>query len=153
VIPVAIVLAAVNGQVLYLTWPSTTYAIAVVPVAAGGLLFFGPLFMIVFRRKYPRWWFDWNLELHRFINRVGVYLSLMDDRYPATDDHQSVHLDYAYPDWCPECGKDSPSSGTGTYRPVGNYHFCASGYLGSRQLRRWSSWSATSVSSSGVAWE
>jgi len=104
-IPIVIVLAAVNGQVLYLTVPSTTYAIAVVPVAAGGVLFFGPLFMIVFRRKYPRWWFDWNLELQRFFNRVGIYLSLMDDRYPATDDHQSVHLDYAYPDrlnrWLP----------------------------------------------------
>jgi Domain of unknown function (DUF4389) len=105
VIPIAIVLSAVNGQVLYLTVPSTTYAIAVVPASAGGVLFFGPLFMILFRRKYPRWWFDWNLELQRFVNRVGIYLSLMDDRYPATDDHQSVHLDYAYPDqlnrWLP----------------------------------------------------
>jgi hypothetical protein len=54
--------------------------------------------MIVFRRKYPRWWFDWNLELQRFGNRVGVYLALMDDRYPSTDDHQSVHLDYPCPD-------------------------------------------------------
>ena len=54
--------------------------------------------MILFRQKYPRWWFDWNLELQRFSNRVGVYLALMDDRYPSTDDHQSVHLDYDYPD-------------------------------------------------------
>ena len=54
--------------------------------------------MILFRQKYPRWWFDWNLELQRFSNRVGVYLALMDDRYPSTDEHQSVHLDYAYPD-------------------------------------------------------
>jgi Domain of unknown function (DUF4389) len=46
----------------------------------------------------PRWWFDWNLELQRFGNRVGAYLALMDDRYPATDQHQSVHLDYPYPD-------------------------------------------------------
>ena len=61
--------------------------------------------MILFRRKYPRWWFDWNLELQRFTNRVTVYLSLMDDRYPSTDDHQAVHLDYSYPDrlnrWLP----------------------------------------------------
>jgi hypothetical protein len=63
-----------------------------------GLLFLGPLLMIVFRQKYPRWWFDWNLELQRFSNRVGVYLALMDDRYPSTDEEQSVHLDYAYPD-------------------------------------------------------
>ena len=65
---------------------------------AGGLLFFGPPLMILFRQKYPRWWFDWNLELQRFTNRVGIYLALMDDRYPSTDDHQSVHLDYLYPD-------------------------------------------------------
>jgi hypothetical protein len=54
--------------------------------------------MILFRQKYPRWWFDWNLELQRFGNRVGVYLALMDDRYLSTDDHQSVQLDYPYPD-------------------------------------------------------
>jgi hypothetical protein len=69
-----------------------------VAVGAGGLLVFGPLLMILFRQKYPRWWFDWNLELQRFGNRVGVYLALMDDGYPSTTDHQSVHLDYAYPD-------------------------------------------------------
>ena len=69
-------------------------------LAAGGsgLLFFPPLLMILFRRKYPRWWFDWNLELLRFSNRVGVYLALMDDRYPSTDEQQSVHLDFPYPD-------------------------------------------------------
>ena len=54
--------------------------------------------MILFRHKYPRWWFDWNLELQRFGNRAAVYLALMDDRYPSTDEHQSVHLDYRYPD-------------------------------------------------------
>ena len=48
--------------------------------------------------QYPRWWFDWNLELYRFVNRVSTYLALMGDRYPATDEHQSVHLDYHYPD-------------------------------------------------------
>jgi hypothetical protein len=66
--------------------------------AAGGLLFFGPLFMILFRQKYPRWWFDWNRELLRFQNRVGVYLALMDDRYPATDEQQAVRLDFECPD-------------------------------------------------------
>jgi hypothetical protein len=86
-------------------------AILVIPIAtllgalSGGVLFFAPLLMILFRRKYPRWWFDWNLELQRFTNRVGVYLSLMDDRYPAADDHQSAHLDYSYPEhlnrWLP----------------------------------------------------
>src|SRR5262245_4410786 len=91
-IPIAIVLGAVSGQ----TWVSSEgrYYIA----GAGGLLFFGPLLMILFREKYPRWWFDWNLELQRFGNRVGIYLALMDDTYPSTDEHQSVHLEYVYPD-------------------------------------------------------
>jgi hypothetical protein len=94
-IPILVVLGCVSGS----TWQwssgnGTTKAVA----GAGGLLFLGPLLMIVFRQKYPRWWFDWNLELQRFSTRVGAYLALMDDRYPATDDQQSVHLDYDYPD-------------------------------------------------------
>jgi hypothetical protein len=93
-IPILIVLAAVAGGG---GWESSSDD-AQTAAAAGGLLFFGPLLMILFRQKYPRWWFDWNLELQRFGNRVGVYLALMDDRYPATDQHQSVHLDYPYPD-------------------------------------------------------
>jgi Domain of unknown function (DUF4389) len=93
-IPIAIVLGAVAGG----TWQWTNGRTAAVAAGAGGLLFFAPLLMIVFRQKYPRWWFDWNLELQRFSTRVGVYLALMDDRYPSTTDHQSVHLDYVYPD-------------------------------------------------------
>ena len=54
--------------------------------------------MILFRQKYPRWWFDWNLELLRFMNRVCVYVGLMDDRYPSTDEQQSVLLELPYPD-------------------------------------------------------
>ncbi len=65
---------------------------------AGGLLFLAPLLMIVFRQKYPRWWFDWNLELLRLENRIAAYLALMDDRYPSTDERQSVQLDIPYPD-------------------------------------------------------
>src|SRR6266536_3465086 len=95
VIPIAIVLGAVDGGVWQWTSNGRTTAVA---AGAGGLLFFAPLLMIVFRQKYPRWWFDWNLELQRFSTRVGAYLALMDDRYPSTTDHQSVYLDYVYPD-------------------------------------------------------
>ena len=66
--------------------------------AAGGALFLGPLLMILFRRKYPRWWFDWNLQLTRFTTRVGAYAGLLRDEYPATDDDQAVHLEIKYPD-------------------------------------------------------
>jgi hypothetical protein len=69
-----------------------------VAAGTGGVLVLAPLLMLLFRRKYPRWWFDWNLELLRFTNRVIVYLALMDDRYPSTDEQQSVHLDIPYPD-------------------------------------------------------
>jgi Domain of unknown function (DUF4389) len=95
-IPIFVVLGTVSGGTSW-QWShgrgTTTMA-----AGAGGLLFFGPLLMILFRRKYPRWWFDWNLELQRFTNRLGAYVALMDDRYPSTTDHQSVHLDYDYPD-------------------------------------------------------
>ena len=68
-------------------------------VVIGGAAVFVPLvLMLVFRQKYPRWWFDWNLNLMRFGNRVTAYLALLDDRYPSTDEDQSVHLDFAYPD-------------------------------------------------------
>ncbi|HLZ22741.1 MAG TPA: DUF4389 domain-containing protein [Ktedonobacterales bacterium] len=94
-LPILLVLGSVAGG----TWQWSTHnSTAVVAAGAGGLLFFAPLLMIVFRQKYPRWWFDWNLELLRLSARVGVYLALMDDRYPATDAPQAVHLDYPYPD-------------------------------------------------------
>ncbi|HWV24716.1 MAG TPA: DUF4389 domain-containing protein [Thermomicrobiales bacterium] len=96
IIPIAIVLGAVNGGTWQ--WRFDHDQATAVAAGAGGLLFFGPLLMIVFRQKYPRWWFDWNLELQRFSNRVSAYFLLMDDRYPSTDEHQSVHLDYPYPD-------------------------------------------------------
>jgi hypothetical protein len=93
-IPIVIVLGSVGGG----TWQWSYEGETAVAAGAGGLLFFGPFLMILFRQKYPRWWFDWNLELLRFSNRVGIYLGLMDDRYPATDERQSVHLDIDYPD-------------------------------------------------------
>jgi len=93
VIPIAIVLGTVSGEGFQASPNGRAIA-----AGAGGLLFFAPLLMILFRQKYPRWWFDWNLELQRFSNRVGIFLALMDDQYPSTDEHQSVHLDYRYPD-------------------------------------------------------
>ena len=94
-IPIMIVLGTVSGT----TWSFYSSSGTVHVVAgAGGVLFLGPLLMILFRQKYPRWWFDWNLELQRFTNRVLVYVLLMDDRYPSTDQEQGLRLDYVYPD-------------------------------------------------------
>jgi len=97
VIPILIVLAAVSGGGTW-GWSGGNSAMAYGGAGAGGLLFIAPLLMILFRQKYPRWWFDWNLELQRFGNRVGTYLALMNDQYPSTDEHQWVRLDYVYPD-------------------------------------------------------
>jgi hypothetical protein len=63
-----------------------------------GVLVLPVLLMLLFRKKYPRWWYDWNLQLTRFTTRIAVYLALMDDRYPSTDEQQAVHLNFPYPD-------------------------------------------------------
>jgi hypothetical protein len=93
VIPIAIVLGAVSGASYggYYEGGGTTY------IAAGGFLFLAPLLMILFRKKYPAWWANWNRELLRFTNRVSIYVALMDDRYPSSDEEQSVHLDFPTP--------------------------------------------------------
>jgi hypothetical protein len=64
---------------------------------AGGLLL-ATMLMILFRERYPRWWFDFALELNRFTTRVGAYLALLTDRYPSTVEVQAVHLEVDYPD-------------------------------------------------------
>jgi hypothetical protein len=94
-IPIFIVLAAVSGGGT--GWEGGKDYVAYTG-AAGGTLVFAPLLMILFRQKYPRWWFDWNLNLFRFENRVFAYLALMDDRYPSTDEEQAVHIEIDYPD-------------------------------------------------------
>jgi hypothetical protein len=95
-IPILIVAATLTGE--YAGYGGGWGAVSTLGSITGGLLFLPPLLMILFREKYPRWWYDWNLQLLRFSNRIGVYLSLMDDRYPSTDEQQSVHLDFPYPD-------------------------------------------------------
>src|SRR6266550_5038832 len=97
-IPILILVGSVSGSSNIGTWSQGGKAGTTIVLGAGGLLFLGPLLMILFRQKYPRWWFDWNRELLRFANRVAVYLALMDDHYPSTDEEQSVHLDFPYPD-------------------------------------------------------
>ncbi len=96
-IPIFIVLAAISGEGGTAGWDSGKDYVEF-GGTAGGLLFFAPLLLILFRQKYPRWWFDWNLNLLRFQTRVFAYLALMDDRYPSTDEEQAVHIDIDYPD-------------------------------------------------------
>ncbi|HEX6208017.1 MAG TPA: DUF4389 domain-containing protein [Actinomycetota bacterium] len=93
-IPILILFGTIAGGTWQWSYEESRYVAA----GAGGLLFFGPLLMIVFRQKYPRWWFDWNLAWLRFSNRVSAYLALLDDRYPSSDEEQAVHLEIPYPD-------------------------------------------------------
>jgi Domain of unknown function (DUF4389) len=95
-IPILILAASIGGDES--GYARSGHGSTMIAGGTAGLLFLPPFLMILFRQKYPRWWFDWNLELLRFSNRIGVYLALMDDRYPSTDEQQGVTLDYPYPD-------------------------------------------------------
>jgi hypothetical protein len=93
-LPIVVLLTMLSGSTFNDSDHKTMNSIVI-----GGAAVFVPLvLMLVVRQKYPRWWFDWNLNLLRFSNRVTAYLALLDDRYPSTDEDQSVHLDFAYPD-------------------------------------------------------
>jgi len=90
VVPIAIVLGLVSGP--------TVHAGREVVVEAGGVVFAATVLMLVFRQKYPRWWFEWNLALTKFGLRVAAYAALLRDEYPSTDEEQSVRVDLSYPD-------------------------------------------------------
>ena len=91
VIPIAIILVLISGAVT--DWGKDCYSLP-----SGGILFLPTALMLLFRRKYPGWWFDWNLAFMRFNTRVSAYLLLLTDEYPSTDEEQSVHLEIPYPD-------------------------------------------------------
>jgi len=94
VIPIAIVLGLIVGTAAGDTAGESGARIG---AFGGGVLVMPVLLMILFRNKYPRWWFDFNVGLARFSTRVLSYLALMSDRYPSVDEEQSVHLEFDYP--------------------------------------------------------
>ncbi|MFN0026329.1 MAG: DUF4389 domain-containing protein [Acidimicrobiales bacterium] len=95
-IPILIVLVMIGavGSDIDASGGAWFACIAIAP----GVLFIPALLLIVFRQKYPRWWFDFNLAYLRFHNRVIAYLLLLGDEYPSSDEEQNVHLDVPYPD-------------------------------------------------------
>ncbi|HEY5881485.1 MAG TPA: DUF4389 domain-containing protein [Nakamurella sp.] len=103
IIPIAIVSGALSATaassvtVISESGQVVTYVSRTGGGIAGGL-FLATLLMILFRRRYPRWWFDFALQLNRFLARIGAYAVLLTDRYPSTVEEQSVHLDLDYPD-------------------------------------------------------
>ena len=105
-IPIAILSATITG--FSTSFEGSGDAATKVVVGGIGVLFIPTALMLLFRQKYPGWWYDWNLNLQRFANRIGVYASLMDDRYPSTDEDQSVALDYPLPDPAHDLGRGMP---------------------------------------------
>lgn len=105
IIPIAIILGLISGSGQTVTNTVTVNeageVITRVSRSTGGLaggLFAATALMIIFRQRYPRWWFDFVRELTRFSSRVGTYLCLLTDQYPSTVEEQSVHLEIDYPD-------------------------------------------------------
>jgi hypothetical protein len=110
-IPIGILLALVSGPTSFggpPEQPESPGPVFMLTIGAGGILTLPTALMLVFRRKYPRWWFDWNLELTGFTTRCLAFLALLRDEYPSTDEEQSVHLDLWYPDAATELDRWLP---------------------------------------------
>jgi len=107
-IPILIILTLINatGNETVVTETGEEMARSGGGIGAG--LFVATMLMIVFRERYPRWWFDFARELARFSARVGAYLALLTDRYPSTVDEQAVHLDIDYPEVQPDLNRWLP---------------------------------------------
>ena len=102
-IPILIILAVISASAdsTYVVVSEAGETITRITTSSGGIagaLFLATLLMILFRRRYPRWWFDFAREFARFVMRVGAYLTLLTDEYPSTEDEQAVHLEIDYPD-------------------------------------------------------
>ena len=98
IIPIAIVYSALTAGA---TSTAYTESGQKVTTTSGGIaagLFVATLLMILFRQRYPRWWFDFARELTRFGARLGAYLALLTDQYPSTVEEQNVHIEIEYPD-------------------------------------------------------
>jgi len=93
VIPILVILALLNPESMLERESDWEFF-----CAYGGFIFLPLVLMILFRRKYPQWWFDWNLAMVRFSTRVTAYFALLRDEYPSTDEEQAVHLQIVYPD-------------------------------------------------------
>jgi hypothetical protein len=98
IIPIAIILSLVSGGGGGVTWDDTGERVRNNGTTIAASIGFATALMILFRQRYPRWWFDFQLALARFSFRVGSYATLLRDEYPSTEDEQAVHLEIDYPD-------------------------------------------------------
>jgi hypothetical protein len=98
IIPILIILSLLTASGNETVVTETGEQVVSTGGGISGGLWLATLLMIVFRLRYPRWWFDFARELTRFGWRVVSYLALLTDRYPSTVEEQSVHLEIDYPD-------------------------------------------------------
>ena len=103
VIPIAIILSIISATAdsTYVVISEAGETVSKITTTSGGIagaLFLATLLMILFRQRYPRWWFDFAREFARFAMRVGAYIMLLTDEYPSTEEEQTVHLEIDYPD-------------------------------------------------------
>ncbi len=52
---------------------------------------------IIVRGRIPHWLFDFQVGLHRFMNRAFAYFALLTDRFPAFEGDWVVQYDVDYP--------------------------------------------------------
>jgi len=98
IIPIAIVYGVLTAGETQTVYDQSGQAVSTTSGGIAAGLFLATLLMILFRQRYPRWWFDFALELARFGTRIGAYFALLTDQYPSTVEEQNVHLDLDYPD-------------------------------------------------------
>jgi hypothetical protein len=98
VIPIAIVYGILTAGATQTAYDQSSETVTTTSGGIAAGLFLATLLMILFRQRYPRWWFDFALELTRFSTRIGAYFALLTDEYPSTVEEQRVHLEIDYPD-------------------------------------------------------
>ncbi len=97
IIPIAIIYGVLTAGVTRTVYERSGDAVSTTSGGIASGLFTATLLMILFRRRYPRWWFDFALELTRFGARVCAYFALLTDEYPSTVEEQKVHVQIDYP--------------------------------------------------------
>lgn len=104
VIPILILFGLLTGSGQQMEWAHRGRFLS----GGGGYVFLATVLMILFRKKYPRWWFDWNLSLTRFAARVLAYFAVLTHQYPSTDEEQAVHIEIPYPDVAKDLSRGMP---------------------------------------------
>ena len=113
VIPIAIIYSILtSGSESVYTWNNGAGETVTNTTSSGlgiiGALFVVTVLLMLFRKRYPKWWFDFGLAISRFTTRISAYVLLITDKYPSTEDEQNIHLDVPYPNVQVELNRGLP---------------------------------------------